>query len=90
MGALLGVDTSREAVERARSTDPSVWYSAYDGDRFPFEDTSVDLAFAICVFHHVPPRERDALAAEMRRVVRPGGLVVCSSTTRSTRSRAWR
>ena len=76
VGALLGVDTSREAVERARSNNPAVSYSAYDGDRLPYEDESVDVAFAICVFHHVPPQERDALAAELRRVVRPGGLVV--------------
>jgi SAM-dependent methyltransferase len=76
VGRLLGVDSSYEAVDRARAQNTGVAYSAYDGDRLPYEDESVDLAFAICVFHHVPPTERGRLAAELRRVVRPGGLAV--------------
>lgn len=76
VGRLLGVDTSREAVVRAQAENPAVSYSAYDGDRLPYDDESVDMAFAICVFHHVPPAERPALAAELRRVVRAGGLAV--------------
>src|SRR4029077_14681519 len=42
----------------------------------PFEDDAFDLAFAICVLHHIDPPARSAFTAEMRRVVRPGGLVV--------------
>ncbi len=76
VGALAGVDTSAEAVSRAARAHPSVDYRAYDGDRIPFEDSSMDLAFAICVFHHVAPGDRAHLAAEMRRVLRPGGLAV--------------
>ena len=35
-----------------------------------------DLAFAICVLHHVDPPDRPAFVTEVTRVVRPGGLVV--------------
>jgi SAM-dependent methyltransferase len=74
-GRLEGVDTSSEAIERAASTNPSVRYFAYDGESIPYERDSFDLAFAICVLHHVTPGARPQFAAEMRRVVRPGGLV---------------
>ncbi len=35
----------------------------------------VDIAFTICVVHHVPTIAWPLFAAEMKRVVRPGGLV---------------
>jgi SAM-dependent methyltransferase len=74
-GRLEGVDTSPDAIQRAASTNPSVRYLAYDGESLPYEWDSFDLAFAICVLHHVTPDERARFAAEMGRVVRPGGLV---------------
>jgi SAM-dependent methyltransferase len=74
-GKLEGVDTSTEAIRRAAAANPAVSYLAYDGDRLPYKDEQFDLAFAICVLHHVPPARRLVFAAELRRVVRPGGLV---------------
>ena len=50
-------------------------YLTYDGESLPYGDESFDLAFAICVLHHVAQHERDRFASELRRVVRPGGLV---------------
>jgi SAM-dependent methyltransferase len=72
---LQGVDTSEHAVRRAAEINPSVPYRSYDGERLPYEDAHFDLAFSICVLHHVPVAERAGFAAELRRVVRPGGLV---------------
>lgn len=48
----------------------------YDGHRLPANDESVDMAMAICVFHHVPPAEWQNLAVEMLRVLRPGGVAM--------------
>ena len=76
VGALSGVDIAADAVERARATNPGVRYESYDGSRLPFADDSFDVAFTICVMHHVPPADWAAFMAEMRRVVRSGGLVV--------------
>jgi SAM-dependent methyltransferase len=76
VGALHGVDVSGEMVERARAAVPEGDFLVYDGARLPYEDGRFDVAFAICVFHHIPRVERPALLAEMRRVTRPGGLVV--------------
>ena len=46
------------------------WPSVY---ALPFPDGSFDVAYAHQVFQHL--RERSAALREMRRVVRPGGLV---------------
>jgi SAM-dependent methyltransferase len=70
-----GVDVSEDSVTRAKVVNPAGSYQAYAGDRLPLADGSVDMAFAICVMHHVPPPQWASLVAEMRRVVRPGGLV---------------
>ena len=75
-GSLHGVDLSAAMVERAAERNPWASYSAYEvGDPLPYRDATFDLNFAICVFHHVPAKQRIALVAEMRRVTRPGGLV---------------
>lgn len=76
LGELDGTDVSGEAVRRAAEANPSVRYTRSAGDELPYEDERFDLAFAICVLHHVPPDGRTRLVAELRRVVRPGGLVV--------------
>jgi SAM-dependent methyltransferase len=75
LGDVHGVDTSEDAVQRAAERNPAVRYRTYGGGRLPYDDAAFDLAFAICVTHHVPPPERRQFAAELRRVVRPGGLV---------------
>jgi SAM-dependent methyltransferase len=65
---------SLAAVEVARRDNPGVTYSAYGGSALPQADASIDVAFAICVAHHVPLADRSRFAAELHRVVRPGGL----------------
>jgi SAM-dependent methyltransferase len=76
VGSLQGIDVSEESVARAAETNPTARYTVFDGSTFPLADGSVDLAFAICVLHHVEPEARAAFAAELRRVVRPGGIVI--------------
>jgi SAM-dependent methyltransferase len=76
VGALHGVDVATESIEHARRTNATVTYRSYDGVTLPYADASVDVAFAICVAHHVEPPARPAFVSELRRVVRPAGLVV--------------
>lgn len=75
-GRVVGLDVSSEMVKRAAERNPGVEYVQYDGATFPFETGSFDFVFASCVFHHVPVRKRERLAAEMARVTRPDGLAV--------------
>lgn len=76
VAALEGVDVSTAMVERARESNPAASYQVYDGRRLPFEEDAFDVAFAICVLHHVEPPDRRPLLAELRRVTRPDGLTV--------------
>ena len=75
-GELHGVDVSAGMVEAARRVNPTVDYHLGDGRTLPFEDAAFDVAFAICVVHHVRPEERERFVGELGRVVRPGGLGV--------------
>jgi SAM-dependent methyltransferase len=75
-GSLHGVDVSGGAVAEAAAANPWAEYASYDGRSLPFDDDRFDLAFAICVLHHVDPPDRPAFTEEVARVVRPGGLVV--------------
>jgi SAM-dependent methyltransferase len=77
VGRLAGVDTSAAMIETARTHNPWADYRIADaGAPLPFPDRSFDLAFAICVLHHVQPAERPALIAEATRVTKPGGALV--------------
>jgi SAM-dependent methyltransferase len=74
-GRLSGIDVSSVSIERARADNPDVDYRAFDGRSFPFADGGFDLVTAICVMHHVAPNQWTHFIGEMRRVVRPGGLI---------------
>lgn len=74
--SVTGVDVSSASIAQAQARFPDYRYMVYDGDRLPFPDASVDLTMAICVFHHVPPAQWQALAADMVRVLRPGGFAL--------------
>jgi SAM-dependent methyltransferase len=76
VGHLHGVDIAAEAIKRAAKANPTVAYDVYDGGRLPYDDASMDVAFSICVMHHVDVQDRPQFAAELRRIVRPKGLAV--------------
>lgn len=51
---LTGVDVSSASIEQAKARlRPNVAYDVYDGMRLPYPDGAFDLAFTICVMHHV-------------------------------------
>jgi SAM-dependent methyltransferase len=75
-GRLVGADVAAGMIEVAARRNPWAEYAAYgEGEPLPFAGSSFDLAFSICVLHHVPPAERAQFAADIARIVRPGGLV---------------
>jgi SAM-dependent methyltransferase len=73
---LSGVDISSASIDQARSKNAKVDYQVYDGRTLPYQDATFDLAFTICVLHHVPTSQWQEFAQQMRRVVRPGGLAL--------------
>jgi SAM-dependent methyltransferase len=74
--SLSGVDISSASLDTARARNAGVDYRVYDGKVLPYPDASFDLAFTICVMHHVPPGRWRTFAQEMHRVLRPGGLAL--------------
>ncbi len=72
-----GVDISVERLERARQLAPHHHHQLIDGHHLPFPDAHFDLVVQRTVFSSLDTAElRQALAAEMRRVLRPEGLML--------------
>jgi ubiquinone/menaquinone biosynthesis C-methylase UbiE len=55
----------------------NVRFTTAEADELPFGDASFDLVFAHALFEHLP-NPQEALA-EMRRVLRPGGIIALGS-----------
>lgn len=73
---LHGIDLLEERIDRARYLSPIIDFRVGSGWRLPFADGSMDLVSAHTVFSSIlDPAARQALAAEMRRVLRPGGVI---------------
>jgi SAM-dependent methyltransferase len=73
---LCGIDISPSSIEIARTRNPQAEYTTYDGVHIPYSDETFDFAVAVCVFHHVPLAQRNALVSEIRRTLKPGGFIV--------------
>lgn len=75
LAEIAAIDFSPVFVEAAtrRNTDPRVSIRQADACDLPFADNSFDRTLALLVLHFVP--ETGKAIAEMRRVVRPGGVV---------------
>lgn len=71
---LSGCDISQESVARARRDNPWADYAIQRPGALPYESATFDLAFAVCVLHHVPPADWPGFLAEMKRVLLPGGV----------------
>ena len=78
LAAISAIDFSPTfvAAARARNTDPRVTIAEADATALPFADGAFDRAMALLVLHFVP--EAGRAIAEMRRVVRPGGVVAAT------------
>ncbi len=76
VATLSGVDVSQEMVETAKLANPWAEYRVTrTGGALPFPAGEFDVAFTICVLHHVHKEQRASLLAEMARITKPGGLV---------------
>jgi SAM-dependent methyltransferase len=73
VGSVFGVDPSPPFVAECKARHPGVVVKAGRAEEIPFADAFVDVAMAQLVLHFVS--DPVVAAAEMRRVVRPGGTV---------------
>lgn len=79
-GTVCGVDASPEMLARARSkaarAGVEVRFENAAAQALPFPDASFDLALGTMMLHHLGRAPRRELAAELRRVLKPGGRVL--------------
>ena len=76
---LAGVDLSRTYLdEAARHLQPlrPARLMAANAEALPFDDASQDIVTCVFLFHELPPAVRRKIAAEMARVLKPGGTLV--------------
>jgi SAM-dependent methyltransferase len=73
--AIAAIDVSETYVEyaKARNSDPRISFQVADAGDLPFEDNSFDRAVCQLVLQFMP--DPGPAVLEMRRVVRPGGVV---------------
>jgi ubiquinone/menaquinone biosynthesis C-methylase UbiE len=69
---ILGLDLSKPYLDQARKQSEQPVIQA-QMEQLPFADNSLDAVTCIYLFHELPPRYRPLIAAEMARVLKPGG-----------------
>jgi ubiquinone/menaquinone biosynthesis C-methylase UbiE len=86
-GKVVGVDASAEMVAaagaKARKAGVQIEVEQGSAQALPFPDDSFDLVTSTLMLHHIPKPARPGAAAEMLRVLKPGGraLVVDFATS---------
>lgn len=71
--SLAGVDPSREQIDHVLKLLPGHTFEVAPADALPFSDNAFDVVASALVIHFIPDRPK--AFAEMKRVLRPGGLV---------------
>jgi len=75
---MAGVDVSRTAIERARSSYGHVPFATFDGGKLPFADNSFDFVTLIEVIEHL--LDPEALVREIHRVLKDSGRLMITTT----------
>lgn len=70
---VVGCDLSPGMVAHAQGLNVRL---QTDPCRIPFDNCEIDLATAVCVYHHVSVNDRVALTREIARVLKPGGTLI--------------
>lgn len=74
---LVGLDLMADRLRGAVARSPHLHWLRGDAARLPFADASFDLVSQATLFTSIlDAAVRSAIATEMRRVVRPGGLIL--------------
>jgi ubiquinone/menaquinone biosynthesis C-methylase UbiE len=74
---LSGVDLRQDAVDEAHARVPEASVVAGDASGLPYRAQSFDIVYQAMALSSMPSRSmRTRVAGEMRRVVRPGGLII--------------
>jgi ubiquinone/menaquinone biosynthesis C-methylase UbiE len=79
-GIVCAIDASPEMLARAnrkaRNAGVAVDFKNAYAQVLPFPDAQFDAVLSTLMLHHLPRRAREQCAAEMKRVLKPGGRVL--------------
>lgn len=79
-GKVYGIDASPEMIAKAegkaRRAGAEVAFQNALAQELPFPDGQFDAVLSTVMLHHLPRKVREQAAAEMRRVLKPGGRVL--------------
>ncbi|WP_306252687.1 class I SAM-dependent methyltransferase [Parvularcula sp. IMCC14364] len=73
----VAIDLSPDYLAQARKTCrdwSGITYMEGQAESIPLADNSVDILTTVYLFHELPPKIRRLVAAEIARVLKPGGL----------------
>jgi SAM-dependent methyltransferase len=74
----LEVDATQLAANRAAAAPANIRFEYGGAESIPAADDSIDIVTMFKSLHHVPTDLMDAALAEIRRVLKPGGLAYIS------------
>jgi ubiquinone/menaquinone biosynthesis C-methylase UbiE len=80
-GSIAGVDPAPAQIEHARTQTPQADFRVADAMALPFADNEFDIVASALVINFIPNRAK--ALNEMRRVLRPGGIVAAYLWDRS-------
>jgi 2-polyprenyl-3-methyl-5-hydroxy-6-metoxy-1,4-benzoquinol methylase len=72
---ICGVDVSKVSIEAAKARHPEIEYRVMEANQIPYPAAAFDIVTAINVLHHVDPEARRDFVFELKRVIRPHGIV---------------
>jgi ubiquinone/menaquinone biosynthesis C-methylase UbiE len=79
---LTGVDLRPERIARARQLNPALNWVVASAHALPFADASFDIVLSSTLFSSILDEAlQQCIAAEMLRVRKPGGLILCHDFT---------
>jgi ubiquinone/menaquinone biosynthesis C-methylase UbiE len=71
---ITGIDISEESIKKAREKQlVNSVFQEYDGRQLPYEDSSFDIVYTACVFHHIAQDQQQVMMNEIYRVLKRGG-----------------
>ncbi|PIP24953.1 MAG: hypothetical protein COX34_01400 [Candidatus Nealsonbacteria bacterium CG23_combo_of_CG06-09_8_20_14_all_36_12] len=72
-----GIDNSAELIKIAKEKYPQAKFHIANALNLPFPNNYFDKVYSIAVFHHMPSEEfRIRFLKEVKRVLKPGGLLI--------------
>jgi len=74
---VVGLDFESKRLTLAKRDYPGIYFIQGNAIRLPFSDDSFDIVIMFEVIEHIA--SQDILISEIKRVVRPNGLLICST-----------